>query len=469
MVNRLLKSGHGREAVTSIVEISKAGRAASNDPALFALAALTGAQDNVAVRQAALSALPQVARTGTHLLHFVQYAKQFRGWGRAYRRAVAAWFNDRKERDLAYQLLKYQSRDGYAQRDLLRLAHPRPETSTYKHLYHWVTKGWDAVGADPHPDPALQIIWAFEKAKRATSDKEVAQLIKTYRLPREAVPTERLNSIEVWEALLEDMPLEAMLRNLATMTRIGLLRPLSAGTIEVIKRLGDEEAIKRARLHPIKILTALKTYQSGRGLRGQHTWTPLSEITDTLNLAFYHAFANVEPSGKRIVLALDVSGSMSSGTVAGVEGLTPREGSSAMALVTAATEPHHTIMAFSNGFIPLPISPRQRLDDVVRMTHGMPFSGTDCAVPMLWAMQNKIEADAFVIYTDSETWFGRIHPVQALQAYRQQSGIPARLIVVGMTSNGFTIADSSDAGMLDVVGFDTAAPAMISSFIKGAF
>jgi 60 kDa SS-A/Ro ribonucleoprotein len=31
-------------------------------------------------------------------------------------------------------------------------------------------------------------------------------------------------------------------------------------------------------------------------------------------------------------------------------------------------------------------------------------------------------------------------------------------------SNGFTIADPSDAGMLDVVGFDTATPSIIADF-----
>jgi len=59
-----------------------------------------------------------------------------------------------------------------------------------------------------------------------------------------------------------------------------------------------------------------------------------------------------------------------------------------------------------------------------------------------------------------------MHPVQALQAYRRQSGIPAKLVVVGMTSNGFSIADPDDAGMLDVVGFDTAAPRLIADFCE---
>jgi 60 kDa SS-A/Ro ribonucleoprotein len=120
------------------------------------------------------------------------------------------------------------------------------------------------------------------------------------------------------------------------------------------------------------------------------------------------------------------------------------------------------------GLTPLAISPRQRLDDVVKTVSNLPFGGTDCALPMLYAQAQELEIDTFAIYTDSETWAGSIHPAQALLDYRQASGIAARLVVVGMVSNGFSIADPADPGMLDVVGFDTATPQLISDFAQGA-
>jgi 60 kDa SS-A/Ro ribonucleoprotein len=86
---------------------------------------------------------------------------------------------------------------------------------------------------------------------------------------------------------------------------------------------------------------------------------------------------------------------------------------------------------------------------------------------MLGAIKNKTPVDVFVVYTDSETWAGNAHPVQALQDYRQKMGINAKLIVVGMVSNGFSIADPSDGGMLDVVGFNTATPALMANFARG--
>jgi len=102
----------------------------------------------------------------------------------------------------------------------------------------------------------------------------------------------------------------------------------------------------------------------------------------------------------------------------------------------------------------------------LKYTRNINGGGTDCALPMAAALQNKWEIDTFCIYTDSETWVGRIHPFQALQQYRQSMGINAKVVVIGMTSSGFSIADPSDAGMMDVVGFDTATPQIISDFAR---
>jgi 60 kDa SS-A/Ro ribonucleoprotein len=280
--------------------------------------------------------------------------------------------------------------------------------------------------------------------------------------------------------LLDSMPPAALIRNLGIMSRIGLLVPGSAATETVASRLSDREAIRRARIHPLVVLSAMKTYAQGRGMKGHGAWIPVARVVDALDGAFYLAFAAVPPTGKRIMLALDVSGSMGA-PVHGLPHLSCREASAAMAMVSAAVEPEHRIVAFTaggypsrwsathgsrydTGLTPLAISPRQRLDDVVRSITDIPFGGTDCALPMVEALKHRWAVDTFVVYTDNETWAGDVHPAQALREYRQRMGIAAKLVVVAMASNGFTIADPGDAGMLDVVGFDSATPQVISDF-----
>ncbi len=463
-VVRCVKSD-GERTVKRIVEISQSGRAPKQAPALFALA-LCAAEGDEATRKAALDALPWVARTGTHLFEFAEYVQALRGWGRGLRKAVARWYEDRRARDLAYQAVKYQQREGWSHRDLLRLAHVKSADEQRNAIYYWITRGWPGVGEEPHPDEVLRLIWAFEKAKVAKSAGEVAGLVREYRLPRECVPTQWLTEAGVWDALLRDMPVTAMLRNLGTMSKVGLITPGSEAERLVVEVLSDHERLRRARVHPIALLSALMVYQQGHGERSKAHWTPDASVIDALDAAFYDSFSLVVPAGKRYLLGLDVSGSMSGGAIAGVPGLTPRVASAAMALVTAATERRSSFMAFATKPTALAISPRQRLDDVVKTVSGLAFGGTDCALPMLWALEQKLEVDTFVVYTDSETWFGAIHPAQALRQYRERTGIPAKLVVVGMTSTQFSIADPGDAGMLDVVGFDTASPALIADFAR---
>jgi 60 kDa SS-A/Ro ribonucleoprotein len=210
---------------------------------------------------------------------------------------------------------------------------------------------------------------------------------------------------------------------------------------------------------------ALRTYAAGRGFRGDGQWAPITSVIDALDAAFYTAFENVEPTGKRYMLGIDVSSSMGWAGVAGSP-LTACEAATAMAMVTVASEKTVFPMAFATAFRQLPLSKRMRLDDALRYTRNQNFGGTDCAVPMLYATEMELEVDVFVVYTDNETWFGNIHPAQALQKYRQKTGIPAKLIVVGIASNGFSIADPKDGGMLDVVGFDTTVPQVMSQFAR---
>jgi 60 kDa SS-A/Ro ribonucleoprotein len=305
-----------------------------------------------ATRRAALAALTRVARTGTHLFGFVTFVEQFRGWGRSLRRAVGGWYAGRPVDALAYQAVKYRQRDGATHRDVLRLAHPAGNVSVgnpslevspeHAALFEWIVRG---TASDGLP----RIVEGFVAAQVAGKPKRTAELVREYRLPREALQPEHLTSPEVWAALLEDMPTGALIRNLATMTRVGVIAPGSDGTAAVVTQLGDRERIRKARVHPIAVLAALRTYDAGQGARGRGVWNPVREIVDALDAAFYAAFENVESTGKRLLLALDVSGSMVGGQVAGVPGLTPRDASAALAIVTAATESRYEIVGFFAG------------------------------------------------------------------------------------------------------------------------
>lgn len=463
--------------IAKIVEVSVSGRAPKNDPAVFALA--IGACDaDPVVRRKALAVLASVCRTSTHLFQFVGAARALgRGWGRTLKRAVAAWYDEKTADAVAFQAIKYREREGFTHKRLLQTAHPVGDKSPQRDaVYRWICDKEHNVEALPAIIPAHQ-------AAMKASGSALCDLIRTHRLPWEAIPTEAKTDPAVWRAMVPTLGLTALIRNLGNMSRIGAIEPLSDTEAMIVSRLGDGAELRKARVHPYAILQALAVYKAGRGVRGSGTWTSSQAVCDALDKAFYKAFANVVPTGKRHLIALDVSGSM--GTAMIGEVLSAREASAAMAMVTMAVEPRTHIVGFTSsghsarrfggmwgggeaGLTQLAISPSQRLPDVVSTVANLPFGGTDCSLPMLYAIERGLEVDAFVVMTDNETWAGSVHPSEALKRYRAKSGINAKLVVVGMTATEFSIADPTDAGMFDVVGFDASAPAIMADFIRGA-
>lgn len=501
---------NGLRVVSTVVEISEAGRAPKNDPAIFVLA-LAASHTDLAVKTAAYEAIPRVCRIGTHLFQFVDAVNTLRGWGRGLRRAVGTWYTGKTPDALAYQVVKYQQRGKWSHRDVLRLVHVKGKTSPLENtpdawvlaqhnaIYRWITVGKDGLDAREVPrgkEPnrvvtgyhavtsALPLlIAAFEELRSypttsvndmtkvrlstATIVAEVVKRIREHKLTHEMIPGEWKSRPEVWEALAEHMPLGALIRNLAKLTQVGVIAPFNRHATRIAAQLVNEEQLKKARIHPIAILSALKVYSQGHGEKGSLKWTPIPQIIEALDAAFYLSFQHIVPTGKNILLALDVSGSMSTGTIAGVPGLTPRVASAAMAMVTMRTEQNWHVLGFSGDLIPLKIGPRMRLDNVVNEISNIDFGTTDCALPMLWAAKCQVDVDAFVVLTDNETYAGVPHPHQALQRYRAARRPEAKLAVLGMTATGFSIADPKDAGQMDFIGMDSATPAVLADFIRG--
>lgn len=471
--------------ITVLEEADKQNIAPRHSTILFALAVLytyapgTHSRKDPAY-QWVKDNFTKFVRTGTHLFEFVDYVTQWRGWGRGLRSLIASWYKTKESDDLAYQVVKYRQRGGWTHRDLLRKAHPQV-AGDQAQVLDYVTHGNLHFEEDGDGCKDEEVIYQFEAVKAKTLEPT-----KATALSWEMLPTESLTDPAVWRALIATrgrLPYTAMLRNLGRMTSIGVFDDAET-TRDVVTRLSDAEYVKRARVHPFNVLTALKTYRSGGGFRGSLTWTPKQSIVNALDAAFYASFGNVKPTGKRINIALDVSGSM--GAALMNSNVTAREGSTAMALATLAADPDTTdTIAFTSGgwtppaqgrgwfrsssIVELGLSTRRRLDDIVNETARLPLGGTDCALPIVWAMAQKKVYDAFVIYTDNETWAGQVQPMDALRTYRAQVNREARLIVVGMTSTGFTIADPEDKGCLDIVGFDSSAPSLISNFIAGKF
>ncbi|PIC27178.1 hypothetical protein B9Z55_019510 [Caenorhabditis nigoni] len=467
---------------------------------------------------AALRLLPDVCRTPTHLFEFVDYcqtiaestkaggAKSSTGWGRSLRNAISKWYKEKTAEKLAMLLTKYPQREGWSHRDLFRLAHPnlmddgtqhtdREDRLEREQLFRFAVKGdlvkrkrkandeekakieesWDKRAlkvpyteqqlAKEEKSRALDLVEAYLSLKQEQSEEVIVEAIKKHGLVREHLPTSSLNSKLVWETLFDvPMPMTAMIRNLGKMTLVGALDDNRVKSI--VSRLTDQEELRRARIHPLTLLTARSVYARGRGDKGSLTWEPNQKICDALEAGFYKAFVNSPPTGKRYCLALDVSGSMCSPVSSSP--LTCREAATGMSLINLHNEAEVKCVAFCDKLTELPFTKDWKIGQVNDYVNKLSFGSTDCGLPMTWATENKLKFDVFIIYTDNDTWAGEIHPFEAIKKYREASGIhDAKVIVMAMQAYNYSIADPSDAGMLDITGFDSAVPQIVHEFVTG--
>ena len=369
------------------------------------------------------------------------------------------WYMAKDADDLAFQLVKYRQRGGWTHADVLRLSHPRPGADKAALL---------AFTADKVADGELPpIVVGYLEARNAATPDDSARLVLEYGLPRECVRTEHLGKPVVLEALLVSMPLTALIRNLGSLTRAGVVAPFAGSTKTVLGHLSDPSRLRRSRVHPMAIFLALSTYSAGHGVRGAGSWTPVQQVVDALDAAFYDVLSYVTPTNRRLLVAVDVSGSMKQ-SVSGAP-VSAAAAAGAMALIVARTEPNHLVLGVNTAPVELRISPKMQLDAAMKVVEGKISGGTDLSVPARWLSAERIGVDGGVTLTDNETWAGRVHRVQAMAAYRSQVGSLVRNVVVAMTATGHSIGDPGDPLTLQCVGLDATIPEVIRGFVNAEY
>jgi len=473
----------GTRIVRLITEVSTARppRAPKNRAAVFALAMVFACGDPAAV-QAAKTAFPRVVRTTDHLSMFFGYAKQLRGkaaghgaslvTGRALRSAMASWFLAGEVDAIAWKACKARQRatpagEAFALRDALRIAHPKADTAERRALLGWLA----GTVADSEARSQVPAIDAFLSAQAATTEAAAIAIATERTVSWEFLPSGLLTSAAVWETLVSHLGMTALLRNLARLTRLGVLGPFAQANEGVAARLRDAEALRRGRIHPMDVFLALRVYNSGRSQphpRAEgHTWTPVAEISDALEEAYELSFGHVLPSGKRMLVAVDSSGSMSwhQLTLGGSPLGSPYEIGCAMAAILKRIDGGNVhVIDVDTKVHPSRITARTRLREIGSWQPS--GGGTDLSLPFTHAAEVKLGVDGFALFTDGETWAGRQHASQALAAYRRQCNPGARVAVASMAAAGHSIAEPQDAGVLNIAGMDAALPMVMTGFIR---
>lgn len=398
----------------------------------------------------------------SYLFMFIQFYEQVNkrlynstGWNSHMKSTISQWYLSKTSQELMYHVTKYPSRYNWSHKDVLKLAHIKPKDEITNDIFKYILNN-ELDNTKTH----LDYLISLNSLKHDNDIDNVINHIIKHNFVREHIPTHLLTNDKIWITLIPNMPIVSLLRNLNKITSLQILDTYPDILQQIISKINN------IRVNPLQLLITLKMYNKGHGMKGGLKWVPNAQVVKALNSAFYSTFNHLKSSDKKILLALDVSSSMSWNTVCGVDCLSAAEVSCAMAMMFDYISSNVDIMGFSSTFKKLNISSKYCMEENLEYIKDNTFGSTDCALPFVWAGENNKDYDAVIVFTDNETNSNTIEPSMALQLYRNQMNKNTKLIVVALTSNGFTIANPDDSNMMDVCGFDSNMYDMIYEFIE---
>ena len=350
------------------------------------------------------------------------------------KRLVQQWLNQASDAQLIGAMVGQQP----SLADVIKMVHPRPETTAREALFAYL------IGK-PHDAALLPArLQAFEAFKR-----DAAQ-------PLPDVPFQLLTALPLdtaaWKQIARQLPWRATLMNLNTFARHGVLDDAEVVAL-IAARLRNPELVQKAKAYPYQLLAAW------RAAAGQMP----AAITVALQEALDVALGNVPAMNGNIVVCPDVSGSMQSPATGIRQGATSKVRCvDVAALVAAALLKRNNqahVMPFETCVVNVALNPRDSVLTNAEKLAAIGGGGTNCSAPLVQLNKEGAKVDVLVFVSDNESWVDarRAGGTELLRQWQhlQARNPEAKLICIDIQPNGSTQApDRPD--VLNVGGFSDA-------------
>jgi len=465
IVNDLASVGKYDDIFAVMDDVNDNSLAASKDPTLYVLAYLTSSTFPVAERTKAWSRLKRYCRIGTHLLHFIDYMEGFHGWGYASRKYVGQWFTERSIDSLANQAIKYRQRDGWAMRDALMLAHPKPENGAQDLMFKFLTtkdpkdlekRLGERVGELP------PLVRAYLLAQEAKEPKVVVDLIFEHGLTMEMIPTEMLKHKAVWEALLvRKQGLTWLVRNAGNLTRRDIFNDpkMLDMYVQAVQTWAEED---NAKVHPINYFLAWKFYQAGgKGGKSRNSeFTPMRSVTDLLGRKFMDSLGSLERRPGKHVIVLDESQSMSHAT-SGKDIISCWDAALGIGICLQNRYEQASVWSFDTGL--------RKRSGLIGLDWKAQGGGTDMSKAVeafVRECDGPNKPDSLIVLTDTESYAGNGHVAQAMTRLRRDQKRRIKLACLDLGQANGSPLDPKDTDSLLINGFDASAVTVLEGFLN---
>ena len=294
-----------------------------------------------------------------------------------------------------YHALKYRRAAGVGLKHLVRLFHPRPPSPRQGRILQYALDPRSASAWTSAERSELPTIGSYERLKRLPKDRfeEAADLIEEGRLPWEIVLPLMGSDPRVWSALLPNMPIMALLRNLRNLAAKGVLADQRAFEF-VASRLADPATVQSSKLLPFRWLAAYREMEGAE-----------PRLLPVLERAIEASVESLPRWPGTTVIAVDLSGSMAWSPISKRSSLTPADIACMLAACARSLCERSVVVGFASraeilesalGGLVLAAAGEIRRTDLGGATNGH-------LVPDLLAA-NGIVADRMVVLTDMEMY-----------------------------------------------------------------
>lgn len=313
----------------------------------------------------------KIILTPNDLRDFMVFIKSFgRGQGgRRIKRIAGNWLGSKLNE---YWLIKYGSdgKKGFSLKDLLITLHPK----NLEHLFARYLID-DEFTAIMHGFPKLT---SFNNLKKAETEEEVINCIKQGQLPHEVISSSLKIPLtkNIWREIAFQMPIFALLKNLATLERHDLLPELNE---YVRSKLNNSEILAKSKILPFRFLDAFNA-------------TRTSSTQDLLRLGLDMSFDNLEDIEGKTVILLDISGSMRGDNI-------QKPAVFAFSLLKKMKK-EARLIGFNDRAFEIPFS---QVDSILTQANGIPTSGgTNSEVGIEVLLRERYKTDNIIMITDEQ-------------------------------------------------------------------
>ncbi|WP_127587216.1 TROVE domain-containing protein [Paenibacillus koleovorans] len=353
--------------------------------------------------------------------------------GRAVKRQVNRFLAGVSE----YWAIKYNGRGrGYSLGDAIATAHPKPADLKQQALFRYL-RGQEAnLSLLPQVD-------ALEQLKLAKTELEQLHWIEVGKLPHEVVTGAVKPTQAIWEALIDQMPAMALLRNLNTLERAGVLEN-RYNLDTVVARLTDVHTLRKAQIFPFRFAKAFRQVKH-------------QALRDALRDAVEATFANLPDLEGRTAIFLDTSGSMNSGEYLQI-------GSVFALALYKKTEGDSLFWLFDT----VVVDPRpSRRDSILSQADQIQArGGTDTGAPVRELLRKREKVDQIVIITDEQQNSGSPF-YEELMKYRSKVNPDVRAFIIDIAPYRSAMVPPLDRNTFYIYGWSDTVLSFIAHSIRG--